>query len=178
MNKNYWEEYYKNQKSTPFAKFCLKYIPINSHIVDLGCGNGRDTYFFAYNNFNVVGVDYAFSPQLINKAAFIKTDLKKLFKSKNKWGVTYSRFCLHSINNSLIVKLIEWSKGYFMAEFRVRGDKPILFKDHKRNYVDIIWLKKLLEKNNFKILFCKTSRNYAKYNKESPLIGRVIAYKK
>lgn len=176
-NKAFWEEYYKKEHPTPFAIFCLKYIKKDSHIIDLGCGNGRDTYFFAENNFEVVGVDYAHKPSSRYKARFLKIDFKELFELKNKWDVCYSRFCLHSINNELIKELIKWGKGYFMAEFRVRGDKPQLFKDHERNFIDINWIKKLLEKNNFKIIFCKTSRTYANYNNENPLIGRIMAYK-
>ncbi len=46
----YWDNFYKNfliKKESPFARFVHKKIKkkINK-ILDVGCGNGRDTFFF------------------------------------------------------------------------------------------------------------------------------------
>ena len=62
-----------------------------------------------------------------------------------------------------------------MAECRAKGDKPKIFKNHKRNFIDGDVLLNLLHKQNFKILFFKVSKNLAKYKGEDPLIIRVIA---
>ena len=65
MDKNYWNGFYKNldidekfrtevdgrvldapKNESPFARFCLKSINDDfGTIVDVGCGNGRDSFF-------------------------------------------------------------------------------------------------------------------------------------
>ena len=50
----YWDIYYKNNnvplEPTSFAKYCLPLIKKKSNFLELGCGNGRDSIFFARNN--------------------------------------------------------------------------------------------------------------------------------
>ena len=46
---NYWNNYYDNFekfKESSFARFVKKKIKKNSKIIDIGCGNGRDSFFF------------------------------------------------------------------------------------------------------------------------------------
>ena len=51
MNKEYWETFYAQNsepfKPSSFANFCLKYMPDEATILDVACGNGRDSIFFA-----------------------------------------------------------------------------------------------------------------------------------
>ena len=64
----YWNEYYKQKPSilndcSSFAKEALNVINTsgviseNDYLLDLGCGNGRDSLFFAKNGIHVVGID-------------------------------------------------------------------------------------------------------------------------
>tara|TARA_B100001964_G_C13769293_1_gene395292 strand:- start:140 stop:370 length:231 start_codon:yes stop_codon:yes gene_type:complete len=60
---NYWEDYYSKdispQYPSNFAKFCSKKIPLNKvKILEIGCGNGRDSVFFSKKN-NVVATDFS-----------------------------------------------------------------------------------------------------------------------
>ena len=44
---NYWDTYYKSNKKikeSSFARFVIKKIDKNSKIIDIGCGNGRDSF--------------------------------------------------------------------------------------------------------------------------------------
>ncbi len=176
-NKQYWENFYEREQPTEFAKFCVKYMHHKANILELGCGNGRDSNFFGDIGHSVIGIDYAFRPQDTFTAIFFKTELKELLKQNRDYDILYSRFFLHSITNQEIINLVKWAKGMFMAEFRIKGDKPILFKDHKRNMLEYGWLDKLLIKNNFKIMYSDKSRGWAKYKNEDPLVARVIAAK-
>ena len=60
-DKKYWTEYYtKNSKPTDastFAEFILPKLSENKNLIELGCGNGRDSIYFARNKLNVVAVD-------------------------------------------------------------------------------------------------------------------------
>ena len=63
MNKSYWENFYKNKhtlKPSSFAKFVRKFIKGKDLIVyDLGCGNGRDSYYLGLGKkkWRVIGID-------------------------------------------------------------------------------------------------------------------------
>lgn len=50
MDKDYWENFYKNYdgnvEPSLFSKFVLEnYAKANNHLIELGCGNGRDAIF-------------------------------------------------------------------------------------------------------------------------------------
>ena len=52
MDKTYWNNFYKNNDSTlkpsSFARFIAsKYTESNGTVIDVGCGNGRDTFYFS-----------------------------------------------------------------------------------------------------------------------------------
>ena len=57
FNDTYWNNFYSNSKELPFepsqfSTYALKFLQSRPkkdsqiHILDLGCGNGRDSYFF------------------------------------------------------------------------------------------------------------------------------------
>ena len=180
MNYNYWKEFYQKKrllKPSSFAKFILKYIPKNSNIVDVGCGNGRDSYYFASKGFQVVGIDFANLPNNAKNAIFLKKKAKEINKLLSDTDVIYSRFFLHVLNSKQLENFIQNSQGLFMAETRAIGDNTILFPDHKRYFVDGENLLKLLIDNEFKILYYEKNKGLAKMGKEDPLIIRVIANK-
>ena len=60
--KFYWNKYYRLKKSpllpSNFAKYCKKkYLKKNKSLLEIGCGNGRDAFFFYKNNLNVTAID-------------------------------------------------------------------------------------------------------------------------
>ena len=58
---NYWNKFYKTKSITiesTFAKFTYKKIKNKkSKLLDIGCGNGRDSYYFNRKGFIVTGID-------------------------------------------------------------------------------------------------------------------------
>jgi len=185
MNNQYWNKFYKKGKAptkpTEFAKFCLKYIKPKSILIDVGCGNGRDTiYFSKQKKINyVIGIDEAIES---------KSKIGLYFEGKNftefdifNCDYVYSRFFIHSIDTYHIQRFLEkitYKGQILMSEFRVKGDEPKLYKDHKRNLVDSDWFLQLLIANNFEIIYFEKGRGMAKYKTEDPLVIRVIAKKK
>ena len=176
VKSEYWEKFYKKfnvKQPSDFAKFCIPYLKNLYMIFDIGCGNGRDTYYFAKHGHVTIGIDKANKPKDSRNACFFKSDFS-IFDFK--CDAVYARFFLHSIENLDIVKFLSKVDGLILLEFRNKGDKPIVYK-HDRNLIDGEAVKKILEEMDFKILYFKIGRGMARYQKENPLICRIIAEK-
>ena len=62
MDKEYWEGYYSSANLTEnpsgFAEFCASQYAVDcGHIFDIGCGNGRDTFYFSRMSIPVSGIE-------------------------------------------------------------------------------------------------------------------------
>ena len=60
--RKYWNDFYKNFEApiapSSFARFILKKKLINDKsLLELACGNRRDSFFFMNNNINVIACD-------------------------------------------------------------------------------------------------------------------------
>jgi len=184
LNKKYWENFYKNQHiktPTSFARFVLNYLNCNfpqyNSIIELGCGNGRDTCFFGKQGYKILGVDEATLSKNMKNVKFIKLNINKLFFKKNKYDIVYSRFFIHAIDDNLINNILKWTKKLFIAEFRAEEDVPILYPKHYRNKINgNKFINKLIE-NKFDIVYYNKSKNLASYKNENPIIIRIIGVK-
>ena len=177
MNEGYWKKFYEDCKkdkdfqiNSSFAEFCLSFIPENMKIIDVGCGSGRDTYYFIKNSFNCIGIDR----EAPVKEFFIKDNF---LNHVNDEAVYYSRFFLHSISNEEILSFLSKANGYFMAECRSIGDNPLLYRNHDRNLIDGNWLLMSLIDNGFEVIYYQKAYGLAKFNEEDPYVIRVIARK-
>lgn len=208
-DKKYWEEYYsKNSKPTipsPFAKFIISKLKPNKTLIELGCGNGRDSVFISKNKINVIAIDQIEDEiNFLNKnysnknLKFICDDFTNLSNSKNDliknthFDYIYSRFTFHSINEEKENNTLDWiektlNNGLFFIEARSIKD-PLLkkgkkisenenFTTHYRRYMDLQKFKEKLESKNFEIIFEKEDINLSPYNNENPYIIRIIAKK-
>ena len=60
-DKKYWEEFY-NQEKMPFRPSLFSnfvrnnYVKKNDLLIELGCGNGRDAFYFAQSGVNTVDI--------------------------------------------------------------------------------------------------------------------------
>ncbi len=196
-NSEYWDKYYNNKKialpNSDFSKFALKYIKTNSSMIDIGCGDGRDSLFFAKNNIKTLGID--FSQVSITKNKIYETDILK-FKKQNLMDIeklnksfeyAYCRFMLHAINYEIQEQLFLWmSKNIsdkIFIETRIADPEidPQKYNHYRRdfNQEEVV---NSLEKHNFKIIYSKVSRNFSKYKKSysvkdlthDPLLLRLI----
>jgi len=179
MDNKYWELFYKNirfDKPSGFAVFVKDFLPPNCSIVDIGCGDGRDSYYFAKQGFKVTGIDYAVKPKDKKNVVFKKVSIQSFKDQLKDFDVVYSRFTLNSVSPSEISTLLYYSySSLFATEFRNKGDKPKVFPNHRRNFIDgNLFMNRLLE-HNFDILFYKKGRGMAVYKNENPLVTRVVA---
>lgn len=181
-----WVTFYNENKAplgaSSFACF-VKDMHLDgvSTIVDLGSGNGRDTYTLAMLNREgaiTIGIDPCARPRDSFGAAFIQSPWGNQIPIIREASMVYSRFFLHAVPFEDTVAIISCTKKYFCAEARAVGDTPQLYPEHKRYFVDGDELLHALYMRDFEILHYEKRRGLAPYKNEDPLVVRVIAKRK
>lgn len=208
MDKEYWEKYYASQgpgeQPSDFARFCAqKYQKEYGLIFDIGCGNGRDTLFFASQKIPCVGIDQSQVAIEQNEAKRKQLGLDTYFHNGDFSAFDYdqlsagpcsiySRFTLHAINYDeearLFKHLVNAKKiNHLFIEARSiqddlygQGEKVgehEYVTTHYRRFIDPKSLKTLLEPV-FTIEHFEQGLNFAKTSTENPHLIRVIAKRK
>lgn len=176
MNKDFWKKVYKDKdvprEHSTFSEFCL--TSIKGDAVDLGCGNGRDLYYFRSKGINMFGVDAA------NENLFIlKEDVDRFIHENPSPTNVYTRFFWHAIERELQLKILDWVKGVLFIEARTTKDKPKnVVGKHSRVLVDTAQLKRDLEERDYEIQHFSQGRGLSMYKGEDPHLVRVIAKKR
>lgn len=209
-DKKYWTEYYsKNSKPTDastFAEFILPKLDSNKNLIELGCGNARDSIYFAQNNLNVVAVDqvqeeidYLNENHKEENILFVCDDFTNLANTsediinETDFDYIYSRFTFHSINEAKEDRTLDWIEntldngGCFLLEARSLNDP--MFKQgkslsdtenyttHYRRYMNLNKIIEKLESRNFEIIYKIEDNNLAVYKDDNPYVIRIIAKK-
>ncbi|MGV8171607.1 MAG: class I SAM-dependent methyltransferase [Candidatus Woesearchaeota archaeon] len=118
-----WEEekhqaYKKENIDESIVRFnsFLKSKKINGKLLDVGCGNGKNTIFFEQKGFDAIGIDFAKSAISICKenakrnrvsSEFLVADILE-FKSEEDFDIIIDCGCLHHIRKQY------WSKYHKM----------------------------------------------------------------
>jgi tellurite methyltransferase len=210
MKKNllikYWNSFYKkntNYNESSFARFIFKKFKIikRKKIIDIGCGNGRDSFFFWKKNLDVTGLDISKlaiknNSSFSNKnLKFLKHDINKKIFLKDKYDYIYSRFFLHAISqidekNLLnFINLIKKKNTYCFFEFRNHNDLIFKKKYNQVKHNNLIEFEKghfrrVIDPNKFietinkffkiKIIYYKSSVNLSKVKNDNPNLSRII----
>ena len=209
-DKKYWTEYYsKNSKPTAastFAEFILPKLDSNKNLIELGCGNARDSIYFAQNNLNVLAVDqvqeeidYLTENHNEENILFVCDDFTNLANTSHDiinetdFDYIYSRFTFHSINEAKEDRTLDWigdnldKGGCFLLEARSLNDP--MFKQgkslsetenyttHYRRYMNLDKIIEKLESRNFEIIYHVEDNNLAVYKDDNPYVIRIIAKK-
>lgn len=136
---SYWDNYYSHnnvpKNPSSFAKNIVEKIDKTKLLVELGCGNGRDSFFFARNNIQTLAIDLSSEAINLNSSfnhanvGFLYADFTKLENNSiDNIGTIYSRFSLHSIGKASYLRCIEWCSknickgGSFFLEARTIND--------------------------------------------------------
>lgn len=208
MDKNYWEKYYSSQKAPEqpslFAKFVMNnYVKEGTDLLELGCGNGRDSIFFARHGIKVTAIDQcAEDIDLLNKKTkinnlkFVCADFTKL-DNVTLFDYVYSRFTLHSISEQEESDVVLWtaknikSGGKFFIEARgVKNElyklgNPVLgqpdayiYENHYRRFIHLNVLLGKLSRAGFEIIYSKEESGFAPFGDTDYVFIRVVASKK
>lgn len=206
MDCRYWNDYYNKflapKEPSQFAKNILTYLNKNKRLIELGCGNGRDSIYFANNGIKVTAIDQCeISIEYLRKCN-IKGSLKfysdnfinsKLLKD-NKYDYVYSRFTMHSISEEQqdetlinVFKALN-NNGLLFIEARSIKDNifgmgievernAYIYNEHYRRFIIREEILNKLTEIGFKIIFVDENNGYAKYKNEDPIVIRIIAKK-
>jgi len=200
----YWESFYsknKKFKESSFATFVDNKIKkkYNKSIIDIGCGNGRDSIFFNKKKMDVLGIDISKeaikknSQYSNNKLKFRNFDIEK-DKISKKFDIIYSRFFIHAISekgeNKLFKLIKKIKKKNTLIFFEFRNYKDNIFKGKKlQKHNEIVefekghfrriidqkkFTEKFLKELKCKVIFNKSSRNLSIVKKDNPHLTRII----
>jgi len=192
------------EEPSPFARLVAKRLQQNMQVIDIGCGNGRDSIFFLQMGFGVTALDGSpvaihrlcqrESKFEINKNSFVLNfeDVQEVKLSaayfKSKFAVTgiviYARFFLHAISQTAQKSFFNW-----VSEVLRPGD--LIFLEYRSPQLNIdfvmgIHFRRLVEANSiidllrsmeFEMIECDSSANFAPFKGEIAMVSRTIARK-
>ena len=206
LNKTYWENYYKLtecdiDKPSSFADFVHEnYCKDCRYLLDLGCGNCRDSIFFNEKGMQVDAVDYNGNIKGdYNNLTYIKQDVELFLNDKNlkHYDIVYMRWFIHAMPYEkaenifkLCTKLLD-KKQKICIEVRSINDTVLInnsiydeydlsyITTHKRWPYSIERLENLLTKYNMKKIYMEEEYFSPNKNAETnnPLLIRCIASK-
>ena len=197
--KEYWEDFYKSNPDlispSSFSKFVFDHLNLkdsNYSVVDIGCGNGRDSLYFTNNNLKVTSVDNFDNLEMTSILSnYIKLDIKDFNISADLF---YARFFLHAIDEDRLDGLLEnisnlmsntshfafetrSTKGITVEEKEVTNFKSSMGEKHFRMLYSKPYMENKLSKY-FNIDYLVEENNVAKHKSDNPYVLRGIISKK
>ena len=190
----YWDEIYSSNKishePSSFARHVEKsHFQNGKSLLELGCGNGRDSLFFAQNGKEVLALDFStktitnLSSMNVKGVNFLHQDFSDL-TSFRELDYVYSRFTMHSIDEATEEKVFSQLSqvlkvgGLFLMEARSTKDERLektFGKDHFRRYLDFEITIEKLKNLGFQIIEKEERRGLSPYRQEDPFLIRVVA---
>ncbi|WP_299288906.1 methyltransferase domain-containing protein [uncultured Tateyamaria sp.] len=203
----YWDSYY-TAKAVPdipsqFAAFVLSECRDADYFLDVGCGNGRDTFFFARHKMPVVSVDGSTAaisdiverssaqglpiaalsaacddPDLMDKVADAMSHI-----DVSGVGVIYARFFIHAITDDEQAGFLDFcgaflkkNGGKLALEFRTAADEKLskVTAEHYRRYVEPVDFLNELFQRGLTASYFTQGTGYAKYKDDDAFVVRML----
>ena len=204
----YWNDYYASQRAirepSMFAKEIAQTMEKGKKLLDVGCGNGRDSeYFLREVGLHVTGIDISDKViQILNvqyadepNAMFVCDDFTRAENIyAQQYDYIYSRFSLHAINlkqeNDFLSNAYKALKtgGRLYVEVRsvkdfifgkgVKvGDDEYIYDGHYRRFLRKEELEQRLMDKGFTIVQSIEDINLAPFGSENPSVIRMVCEK-
>ena len=201
----YWDEYYKKDAApsfpSPFAGYVANKLRTKQNILEIGCGNGRDSKFFSSKGHHVTGLDRSGKAIELCKSLYSNEPIEFFFgavthiakTNKKQYDLIYSRFVIHAMSMDEELEMLKTSyqllnkNGQFFIECRSINDPlsntgEILshterIEGHYRRFIILEELKQRLIQVGFEIIEAIESNGLANLEEEDPVVIRVKAIK-
>jgi SAM-dependent methyltransferase len=202
----YWENHYGRFRTmwpSQFAAFVLGEIPIGA-LIDIGCGNGRDTLFFASHGMATVGVDWskgaiticerAREQTGISSASFVcasvtDASLRNTVVQRIPGDVprtVYARFFLHAVDGAIedaffsLAGAICRAGDRLAVEYRTTRDanQPKAMPDHYRRFVEPMTIVEKAHDSGFSSLYFVEGFGLAKFREDDAHVARNLFVKR
>lgn len=204
MEKDYWESYYskhrRNEVPSNFAVFVSNFIMKDKHLLELGCGNGRDSFYFSKKEgIKITALDQCkeqiadLNSEGIDNITFNAGDFTS-YISENTFDYIYSRFTLHSVNIEDEIRTFENANkslkdgGLMLIEVRSIFDELVgqgkevgpyeYITDHYRRFVKIEDMIKNGQNANLKLIYSLQAKDLAPFKDKNPIVIRLIFQKR
>lgn len=204
----YWNSYYEKRKApispSSFALFCHEnYLTNHCHLLEFGCGNGRDSFYFSKSH-RVTAIDESAVVVEANQVRASQESILSIEFMQGEYGTdiaglpvqvdaVYSRFVMHAMPEDAETRALNESwrllknHGKLLLEFRTIHD-PLMEKgdqiseterktDHYRRFIDFSAFCKKLTNLGFVIEYAIEKQGLAAFGSDDPVVGRVVATK-
>lgn len=204
--KSYWNDFYSRQSAerrpvpSQFAVFVQGELSDPHLIIDVGCGNGRDTVFFSSYGNASLGVDGSTSAvqfgrtvaeNLAVPAKFISIDVNdadalgdaiEMERSIGLPLLVYARFFIHAIDEGAQSSFLDTcdkvcrSGDKLAFEFRTVRDKSLekVTESHYRRFVLPSEFMSELQNRGFETQYYVEGFGFAKYKSDDAYVARFI----
>ncbi|MBQ3654651.1 MAG: class I SAM-dependent methyltransferase [Synergistaceae bacterium] len=186
------------------SKFALSTAPeleAGRHILDIGCGNGRDSIYFLNRGLRVTGIDASdvaiASLKRITSgdsmAEFICGDfVNDSTVYSRKYDYAYSRFTLHAITPSQqdellhsLTRILRPGGRFFIESRTLRddlygkgenvGSNAFIYDGHYRRFIDPKELAASMTRIGYKIISIREEKGFSKFGDFDSVLLRLIA---
>ena len=201
---DYWNSYYAKklteiQSPSDFARTVISYLEPGKSLIDLGCGNGRDSIYFLNHHLNVTGIDVSeeaisqLNQLKLENGNFVCDDFvssKALYQVQ--YDYIYSRWTMHAISEQQEDELLGNARdalkegGLFLIEARsVRdslygkgtcvGKHAFIYNSHFRRFMEKEVFARKLENHGFRVISVEEGENFSKTETSNPMLVRIVA---
>lgn len=202
----YWNQYYMSKPDIEhpslFALFVGEKIKKGKNLLELGCGNGRDSIYFLRKGIHVTAIDASDSVISELEMKYQNEDISFICDDfvcstaiyMGQYDYCYSRFTIHAINERQEKEMLEnvygvlKSGGDFFIEVRSIndeifgkgkkvGENAYIYQGHYRRFIKKEELENRLKEVGFDITYSEEKRGFAPYKESNPYIIRIVARK-
>lgn len=201
---DYWNSYYAKkltevQSPSDFARTVISYLEPGKSLIDLGCGNGRDSIYFLNHHLNVTGIDVSeeaisqLNQLKLENGNFVCDDFvssKALYQVQ--YDYIYSRWTMHAISEQQEDELLGNARDalkegeLFLIEARsVRdslygkgtcvGKHAFIYNSHFRRFMEKEVFARKLENHGFRVISVEEGENFSKTETSNPVLVRIVA---
>lgn len=204
---SYWDWFYSDARfdvddiPSQFAAFSLGEFRDADLLFDIGCGTGRDSFFFSryidrINSLDssTAAIEYCNRKITHQDLSNIQTtvaniqefdELKEIFLAElesSSFPVLYARFFLHAIDESgqdgflRLAELISSHNGYIAVEFRTQRDEQQakVTQSHYRRYINPLEFMEHAQSYGLSLIYFAEGFGFAKYKNDDAHVARIV----